>query len=333
MTQQTLRQLLWRRYRAAFTTTLIVMLVAGIKAATDLVHSQSRLFTNTGYVASNSDITMLMVAFLATTILGWLVFAWDNHTDFNHYLFALPVTRRQIYRQKVRLLIETVVVGYIGMQVLFLGLLRLIKRPTAVYNLNWGTDLRYLISQLLFLVAMLMITATWGLILGQVVASALTTVIFIGSLIFLVEGASNIVADVFRVKLWRVAWLGNIDQSTWTGFSVFVVVSLIIIIGLIYLGRVAFEHLSLENMGDYLVFPKCRQLFLWLVIAYLTVAISFSSFGTLLLQLVTNNYSESVPWYQSTLMGPIVAYLTWSIGRWILYRPDHVSDAFKFKKI
>ena len=333
MTNTTLWRLLWRRYRVLLGTALVVMGLVGIKAATDLVGTVGNLFTKHGYITGNADSLLMFMTFVVVTVLGWAIFAWDHHTDFNHYLFALPVTRRRIYRQKLQLLLTTVAGSYVLMHGLFLGVLGLIKRSTMTYNLNWDNDLRYCVSQLMFLLAVLMVAMTCGLWLGQIFASALTTVIFMASWLFAINGFSTILMDLTGIQLWRVHWIYYFDQSTWSGFSILVLGSLAVIVALYYLDRWAFEHLSLEETGEYFLLPQFRQTLLWLVIVYLTVAVSFSSFGHLIIQMVTNHYVADLPLYQNVLLAVVVAYLTWSIGRLILYRPDQVRTAFKFKKI
>jgi len=333
MTTTTLRQLLWRHYRGMLLPVLVIMGLTGLKAATNLTQNSGKLFNNAGYMASDSDLLMLAVSVVIAIILGWLMFTWDNYTAFNHYLLALPVTRKQIYRAKVSMFTGMFIGGYVLMQAVFLSLLVLIKRSDAIYNLNWSVDLRYLLSQLACLVAAMSVSAVWGLWLGQTVGSAITTFIFMCSLPFAFDGLMNILAYLTGQKPWTINPLNELDQSTWLGFSVLIAGSLVIWLGCTYLNRWAFDHLSLESTGDYFLFPKLRPIFLWGVIAYLTVAVSFSSFGMLLVEIVTTHYNQTIPWYQSVIMAILVAYLTWSIGRWILYRPDKIRNAFKFKRL
>jgi len=333
MTNATLQRILWRHYRSMLLSVTLIMGITGVKAATDLANQSGRLFSGTGYVTTDSNLLMMAVSLIMAMVLGWLMFIWDNHTNFNHYLLALPVTRRRLYRQKVGLFMGMFVVSYVVMQAIFLGLLKLIKQPQASYNLNWGTDLRYVVSQLVCLVAILSVCSIWGLWLGQTISSALATVIFMGSLPFAYDGVANITALLAGKKDWSINPLALIDQSTWPGFAVLVMIGSLVWVGCYYSNRWAFERLSLESTGDFLVFPQLRPVFLWLVIAYLTVAVSFSSFGILLVSIVTNHYRATLPWYQNVILAVIVAYLTWSIGRLVLYRPDHPRAAFKFQRL
>ncbi|MCJ8184261.1 hypothetical protein [Lactiplantibacillus pentosus] len=68
-------------------------------------------------------------------------------------------------------------------------------------------------------------------------------------------------------------------------------------------------------------------------IGYLIIAISCSQFGAGIVGLLTDHYKPQLPLVTFILLTIAVAYLTWSLGRWFLYRPDRFRDAWTFKKL
>ena len=147
--------------------------------------------------------------------------------------------------------------------------------------------------------------ATFGLWVGHVLASALAGFIFSCSLVFAYNGLINIVAGVTSSKYHQVDVLNQ-----W-----------------------AFEHLSLENSRDFFRFPQLRMAVLVFAIVYLIVAISYSQFGLGILGMITDHYREQMPLPAGIIMTVLVAYLTWSLGRWFLYRPDKFRDVWTFKRL
>lgn len=340
MSNHEIRRLLWHRYRGILWTAIAVMLFTGFKAASEVatangmaVGKLTRAFTSGGYTAGVGGTTMLIVNFIVVLILGWLTFMWDNYTNFNHYLFSLRATRQQLFTQKLLLFGSTIIGSFVAMHLLFLGTLRLLIHHAASYNLSWGPELRYTISQLMFLLALYAIVATIGLWLGQAVASALFTIIAIPSLIFALEGVFNLFSYAIGLNPYQTSYLAALDQSTWAGLGLFTGVSLVIIGFLWWLDNWAFKHLSLENAGNFMLFPQFRLVFLWLTVIYLAISVGFSSFGRTVYAVVINSYAGEMPFSISLILAIVVGYLTWSVGRLILYRPDHAFDAFKFKKL
>jgi len=340
MSNHEVRRLLWHRYRGILGTAIAVLLITGFKAANEVVTANgvaikatTRAFTSGGYTASVGGTTMLFVNFIVVLILGWVTFMWDNYTNFNHYLFSLRATRQQLFNQKLVIFGSTVVGSFVAMHFVFLGTLRLMIRRAASFNLSWGPELRYTFSQLMFLLALYAIVATIGLWLGQAVASALFTIISIPSLIFALEGAFNLFSYAIGVNPYKTSYLADLDQSTWAGLSLFTGISLVIIGFLWLMDHWAFKHLSLENAGNFMLFPRFRTVFLWLTVVYLAVAVGFSSFGRTVYAIVVNNYAGEMPFGVSLVLAIVIGYLTWSVGRLILYRPDHAFDAFKIKKL
>ncbi|WP_262340413.1 hypothetical protein [Lactiplantibacillus plantarum] len=123
MTKRKLWQLLWRHYRTLLLTAGGVLLLVGIKEGYSIAHNPSR------YVAQNVSSFALMeathlrmetvVAIIVSLVLGVALFLSDNFTNFNQYLFSLPVARKQIYRRKIGLLIGMLVSAYMLAEAVF----------------------------------------------------------------------------------------------------------------------------------------------------------------------------------------------------------------------
>ncbi|RDG11558.1 acetoin ABC transporter permease [Lactiplantibacillus paraplantarum] len=334
MTKRKLWQLLWRHYRTLLLTAGVILLLAGIKEGYSVTHNPSL------YIAAHAtNFTLTSVTGVRTIaslgvsfVLGILLFLTDNFTNFDQYLFSLPVTRRQIYRRKIGLLIGTLISGYVVMEVSF-GLIAWRAIVNRHVQINWNATLYEDLETLAAILTLSLLAATFGLWVGHVFASVLAAFIFTCSLVFAYDGLINVIAGLTGLKYRQVDVLGRLQGHQLSGVLTILALCLVISGCLYWLDQWAFEHLSLESSQDFFRFPQWRGAVLGFSIGYLIVAISCSQFGTGILGMVTDNYRAQMPLLAGIIMALVVAYLTWSLGRWFLYRPDKFRDVWTFKKL
>ncbi len=336
MTKRKLWQLLWRHYRTLLLTAGGVLLLVGIKEGYSIAHNPSR------YVAQNVSSFALMeathlrmetvVAIIVSLVLGVALFLSDNFTNFNQYLFSFPVARKQIYRRKIGLLIGMLVSAYMLAEAVF-GLIAWRVLAKQQVRIDWLTTLYEELGILAVMLVFGLLAATFGLWVGHIFASALATFVFVCSLPFAYDGLINLAAGLTKLNYEQVDVLGQLPSWKPGGLLTTWVICGVIGGGLYLLNRWAFEHLSLENSGDFFRFPQWRGAVLGFSIIYLIVAICCSQFGNGVLGLLTDNYHAHMPLSTGIIMALVVAYLTWSLGRWFLYRPDRFRDAWTVKKL
>lgn len=333
MSNQNLQRLLWRHYRGLFLTAIIVMAVAGLKDGLTVIN-QPQIYISRGAFSAVLDggSWRVVAAVVSCFTLGLTLFLNDNWTNFNHYLFALPVARHRIYRQKIGLLLVVITGSYAVMETLFILMIHNVLPQRHAY-LDWSLSWRLLLGQYILFVSLAMIAATFGLWVGHVLASTIAGVVFCCSLIFALDGVTNLLAGILRVKYNQVNLLTIMNVDHWSGVSVTVVVGLVVCGLLYWLDRWAFNHLSLENSREFFRFPQLRSAVLWFSIVYLTIAVSCSAFGLTVLGILTDHYREHMPLSVGIVMAIVVAYLTWSLGRWFLYRPDQFRQVWTFKRL
>ncbi|MDY1543281.1 acetoin ABC transporter permease [Lactiplantibacillus pentosus] len=336
MTKRTLWQLLWRHYRVIVLTGIVALLLAGIKEGYSIVQRPS-LYIAVNEISftltSANGIRMgLVVSILVSLVIGVVLFLNDNFTNFDQYLFSLPVPRRQIYRRKIGLLIGTVVSAYVLAEAIY-GLITwrvLVNRHVGV---NWVGSIYEEVEILALIITLSLVAATFGLWVGRVFASALATFVFTCSLPFAYDGLINIVAGVTGQTYRQADILGTLSSQHPSGLLIVLVICGVISGSLYWLNQWAFDHLSLENGQDFFRFPQLRGAVLSFSIGYLIIAISCSQFGAGIVGLLTDHYKPQLPLVTFILLTIAVAYLTWSLGRWFLYRPDRFRDAWTFKKL
>ncbi|WP_318767253.1 acetoin ABC transporter permease [Lactiplantibacillus carotarum] len=332
MSNQKLRQLLWRHYRALLLTAMGALILAGLKEGFSVVNQPQTYIAPGAFTLESGGGLRVLIAVAVYFVVGLTVFLHDNWTNFDHYLFALPVMRRRIYRQKMLLLMSTTTVGYVLMQVVYWLTIQSVLPKYRAY-FAWGNSWRVQLCSMAALLVLMLIACTFGLWVGHLFASVFAAFIFGLSLIFAYNGIINLIAGVLRVKYRQVDLLNNLDPGTWLDMGVILGAALIIGSGLYWLNRWGFEHLSLENSREFFRFPELRGAVLGFSIVYLVIATSCSEFGLEILGLLTDNYRSSMPFGTAVVMAIVIGYLTWSLGRWFLYRPDRFKDVWTFKKL
>ncbi|WP_048000925.1 hypothetical protein [Lactiplantibacillus herbarum] len=336
MTNRKLWQLLWRHYRTLLLVAGVLIILAGIKEGFSAVHDPKLYLVDfmnqqTFAIPSGGNLRVL-VTIVVSFVLGLVLFLSDNFTNFDQYLFSLPVTRRWIYRRKVGLLVGTLTLSYVLMEGSYLLIIHRILMAKHI-QINWTASLYESLESIAIILTLSLLAATFGLWVGHVMASALAGFIFSCSLVFAYNGLINIVAGVTGSKYHQVDVLNQLNGDHWSGLVTIAIICLGLSAFLYWLNQWAFEKLSLENSRDFFRFPQLRMAVLVFAIVYLIVAISCSQFGLGILGMITDHYREQMPLPAGTVMTVAVAYLTWSLGRWFLYRPDKFRDVWTFKRL
>lgn len=336
MTNRKLWQLLWRHYRTLLLVAGVVIVLAGVKEGFSAVHDPKSylvdFMSSKQFAIPGGGNLRVLVTIIVSFVLGLVLFVSDNLTNFDQYLFSLPVTRRRIYRRKIGLLIATLTSSFILMEVCYFLIIQRTLRTQHI-QINWTTSLYEGLEAIAVMVALSLLAATFGLWVGHVLASALAGFIFSCSLMFAYDGVINIMAGVTGSKYRQMDILSRLNGDHWSGLLTIVVICLVLSSLLYWLNQWAFDHLSLENSRDFFRFPQLRMAVLWFAIVYLIVAISCSQFGLGILGMITDHYREQMPLLAGIIMTVVVAYLTWSLGRWFLYRPDKFRDVWTFRRL
>ncbi|WP_249214857.1 ABC-2 transporter permease [Lactiplantibacillus plantarum] len=231
MTKRKLWQLLWRHYRTLLLTAGSVLLLVGIKEGYSIAHNPLR------YVAQNVSSFALMeptglrmgtvAGIIVSLVLGVVLFLSDNFTNFNQYLFSLPVPRKQIYRRKVGLLIGTLISAYALAEVVF-GVIAWRVLAKQHVRINWTATLYEELGIMAVMLVFGLVAVTFGLRVGHVFASVLATFVFTCSLVFAYDGLISLVAGLTNLKYRQVDILGQLPSWKPVGLlTVWVICSVI----------------------------------------------------------------------------------------------------------
>lgn len=332
MSNQKLRLLLWQHYRVLLITAVVALALAGLKEGLSVVNQPQVYVSGGQFTLETGGALRVLVTLAVYFALGLTVFLHDNWTNFNHYLFSLPVARQRIYRQKIGLLVTSTTVGYVLMQLIY-GLIVQTALPQRHAYFYWGNSWMIELCQLAMLTVLLMVAVTFGLWVGHIFASVVSGIVFCCSLLFAYNGILFLISKITGINSRRLDLLNNVSEGTWPGMLIILGICLVLGGFLYWMNGWGFDHLSLENSREFFRFPELRGAVLWFSIVYLMIAISCSEFGIEILGLLTDNYRQSMPLGTGILMAIVVGYLTWSLGRWFLYRPDRFRDAWTFRRL
>ncbi|CAM3218577.1 acetoin ABC transporter permease [Lactiplantibacillus plajomi] len=332
MANQKLWQLLWRHYRPILIAAVVALMLVGLKSGMSVVANPRGYIAGSVYNLNNGGDLRAFVAIIVFFALGITMFLHDNLTSFDHYLFGLPVHRRQIYRKKIGLLVTAATTGYVGMQLVYWVTIQstLTHRHVTV---SWGASLWMMVTQWLMLSVLLMVAVTFGLWVGHLFASVVAGVVFSCSLLFAYNALVYITAAVLRVNYRRVDVLNHLQAETWGSLAVIAAVAIVLGGFLYWFNGWGFDHLSLENSQEFFRFPQYRSAVLWFSIIYLSLTTSCSEFGLTVLAILTDNYRSQMPLLTGIVMAIVVAYVTWGLGRWFLYRPDQFRTVWTTKRL
>lgn len=213
--------------------------------------------------------TMNQFVIVFLFLIGFLSFFVDGRTHFNRFLFALPFSRKQVFRKKLL---------FIGLPLtacLLLGLLGHILIEYAMIPARYlAVPLQdVLLSALSTLATNLLVFAT-GLLLGVLLGNLFTGVLSV----FFTISLGSMGYSFFQCtrEFFSFVFLGHGDFllpfQTWIDWPqgyVYPWWLLLLYLGLsgwlILAAEKVFSKISLENDGDYLTIPKLRAPVYWLL--------------------------------------------------------------------
>lgn len=332
MTKQTLRGILWRRYRWLLIVAVLVLAFTGVRVALNIKQEPSLYLSPGAFSIADESVSMLFVTFVVTVVVGLTLFLSDNATGFSEYLLSLPISRRQIYRQKLALALAAVIGGYVLMQGLFIAVLQTQFHSHRNW-FDWSATGYFALYQIAWWTVVLLVALTFSIWVGHLVASIFGALIFFGSTLYAYDALINVVSGIAQVHYQQVDFFTNLNPTTAGGVIGHLLICAVIIVGLYLANQWAYEHLSLENLGEFLLIPRLRPVVLWSTMGYLALAVSGSQFGWSILTILTGHDYSDAPVLGALVMAVVVAYLTWGLGRWLLYRPDHFYRVWGLHKL
>jgi hypothetical protein len=195
-------------------------------------------------------------------IFGFLSFFVDQKTNFTRFLFSLPYSRRQLFRQKI---ISLLVPVGLSLAIGILGniLIRYLMIPADYFQIPL-TDL--FASGIATFVGNLTVT-TIGFLLGVLLGNLFFGPISIVVLFFLMGGFYSFFYNLqeffsylfFGTGTYRISqiiwntWPEGEPSAWWATLSLFVIAGVFVLAA-----QEVFARISLENDGDYLTVPALR---------------------------------------------------------------------------
>lgn len=287
---------------------------------------------NSNRYYSNFDGDSTMFATLLFALAGFLLFMLDLNTSFTQLLFQSSFSKKEIYMKKIVLLLVPLIISDLFSKILTIVLLQF-SIPAPYFNATMIELIPSIAASTLFSILLFFVGVSLGILIGKPIYGLITLVGFLFSLsIFSVSCFDILTYFSTQNQLWQAE-----DMSIWVNISKnsvslaqFVFLILLILI-LAFIGSFTYLKISLENVGNYLLWTPLKRPTFVLFICYttFTLAIQGIPFGPNLYKIKMENYSWNL------FVGNIIFLLLVStiIGYFVIYQKSPFTRLnFKQKK-
>lgn len=282
-----------------------------------------------GYVSESIFIITLMAI-----VSGFVLFFYDNKTNFNTMLFSSKYRRRDIYLTKYKIvggtLLLTLLVAKVARILSFVLFI-----PSEHLNANFFELLPSQLLQVSLLGVIFMMSSFAGILLGEWVTGVITIFGFWYMFNSFVAGIFSIYSTltdrIFSNPFFELTFFFNLSKRN--TLPVFIYLGLFIVVSAILFiwGMKLYDQLSLENNGKYLMFDFLRRPIQLVFLVYLFVATT----GSGLVDAIKINVTGVSPYgdyHPSVIQNLITTTIALSIGYLISIIAIYRKNPFAFIK-
>ncbi|MFY8331452.1 hypothetical protein [Vagococcus carniphilus] len=300
------------------------------KARLEVFHDNPHFVSvYSGYVSESIFIITLMAI-----VSGFVLFFYDNKTNFNTMLFSSKYRRRDIYLTKYK-----IVGGTLFLTLLVAKVARILSFvlfiPSEHLNANFFELLPSQLLQVSLLGVVFMISSFAGILLGEWVTGVITIFGFWYMFNSFVAGIFSIYSTltdrIFSNPFLELTFFFNLSKRN--TLPVFIYLGLFIVVSAILFiwGMKLYDQLPLENNGKYLMFDFLRRPIQLVFLVYLFVATT----GSGLVDAIKINVTGVSPYgdyHPSVLQNLITTTIALSIGYLISVIAIYRKNPFTFIK-
>lgn len=300
------------------------------KARLEVFHDNPHFVSvYSGYVSEPIFIITLMAI-----VSGFVLFFYDNKTNFNTMLFSSKYRRRDIYLTKYKIvggtLLLTLLVAKVARILSFVLFI-----PSEHLNANFFELLPSQLLQVSLLGVVFMMSSFAGILLGEWVTGVITIFGFWYMFNSFVAGIFSIYSTltdrVFSYRFFELTFFFNLSKRN--TLPVFIYLGLFIVVSAILFiwGMKLYDQLSLENNGKYLMFDFLRRPIQFVFLVYLFVATT----GSGLVDAIKINVTGVSPYgdyHPSVIQNLITTTIALSIGYLISIIAIYRKNPFAFIK-
>lgn len=300
------------------------------KARLEVFHNDPHLVSvYSGYVSESIFIITLMAI-----VSGFVLFFYDNKTNFNTMLFSSKYRRRDIYLTKYKIvggtLLLTLLVAKVARILSFVLFI-----PSEHLNANFFELLPSQLLQVSLLGVVFMMSSFAGILLGEWVTGVITIFGFWYMFNSFVAGLFSIYSTltdrIFSNPFFELTFFFNLSKRN--TLPVFIYLGLFIVVSAILFiwGMKLYDQLSLENNGKYLMFDFLRRPIQFVFLVYLFVATT----GSGLVDAIKINVTGVSPYgdyHPSVIQNLITTTIALSIGYLISIIAIYRKNPFAFIK-
>ena len=291
---------------------------------------------NPHFVSGFSDYVgeSIFIITLMAVVSGFVLFFYDNKTNFNTMLFSSKYRRRDIYLTKYKIvggtLLLTLLVAKVARILSFVLFI-----PSEYLNTNFFELLPSQLLQISLLGVVFMVSSFAGILLGEWVTGIITIFgfwyMFHSFAVGIFSIYSTLTDRVFSYPFLELTFFFNLSKRN--TLPVFIYLGLFIVVSAILFiwGMKLYDQLSLENNGKYLMFDFLRKPIQLVFLVYLFVVATGPGLIDAIKIYVTG-VSPYGDYHPSVLQNLITTTIALSIGYLISVIAIYRKNPFTFIK-
>ncbi|HIY56661.1 MAG TPA: hypothetical protein H9829_00455 [Candidatus Tetragenococcus pullicola] len=225
------------------------------------------------YYAGTSMIGAFMV--IAALLTGFLLFFIDQKSNFNRFLFSLPISRKKLFSAKLTNLVLPLI-GSFAIGIFLHVLIEYLGIPAPYINATFPQLLYSGFSHFLLMVLALCLGIALGTLLGNIIFGPIAVVLAILLLLTFNDlfyvGFADLLSWLFpniRLLTPRALFILNLGKTSapWYMLLAVVLASILFIV----IAKRIFLHVSMENDGDFLTVPTYKKPMFWTLFLFTSI--------------------------------------------------------------
>ncbi|MGO3838231.1 MAG: hypothetical protein ACTJHZ_07680 [Vagococcus sp.] len=278
-----------------------------------------------------------LLVFSILVIVGFSLFMFDLKTNFNTLLFSSKYTRSSIYWQKYWLVGGTLFITLlIAKSVTFLSYQIFI--PSTYLNISVYQHITSTFSGLILLMSGFIVSSFIGLMMGEWMSASFTLLGLFLSFNLFIGNINQAATELFaknqtepaNIVISSVEKIIPVSQTSLKPINILLLLFIVVLSGMILVaGQLIYQHISLEENGNYLLLPQLKRPVQILFMLYCLITINLPNI------MAVSNSEETLTLIETTkpfFQLSVTIFVSYLVSEFVLYKkmPKFMSKLNEF---